>query len=80
VLDGAINRGVRRVIVVSKDKAVSPINVYGATKLCVEKMFVQANSVVEEQNTRFSCVRSGNFLGSQGSVVPVFSSKANEGR
>src|SRR5215472_5029701 len=72
VIDAAIKRGVCGVIALSTDKAVSPINVYGATKLCVEKMFVQANCTVEEQKPRFSCVRSGNFLGSQGSVIPVF--------
>jgi len=80
VIDGAINRGVRRVIALSTDKAVSPINVYGATKLCMEKMFVQANNVAEEPNTRFSCVRSGNFLGSQGSVIPVFVEQSKRGK
>ena len=80
LIDGAIRRNVRRVIALSTDKAVSPINVYGATKLCVEKMFVQANSQFEEQNTRFSCVRSGNFLGSQGSVIPVFIEQIKRGK
>lgn len=80
VIDGAIHRGVRRVIALSTDKAVSPINVYGATKLCVEKMFVQANSAAEEQKPQFSCVRSGNFLGSQGSVIPVFLEQSKRGK
>lgn len=80
VIDAAIKRGVCRVIALSTDKAVSPINVYGATKLCAEKMFVQANSQVEGQNMRFSCVRSGNFLGSQGSVIPVFLEQSKRGK
>src|SRR5215469_5384674 len=80
VIDGAINGGVRRAIALSTDKAVSPINVYGATKLCMEKMFVQANTQVAEQNTRFSCVRCGNILGSQGSVIPVFLEQSKRGK
>jgi len=80
VIDAAINRGVQRVIALSTDKAVSPMNVYGATKLCMEKMFVQANRQSEEQNTRFSCVRCGNFLGSQGSVIPVFLAQSKRGK
>src|SRR5215469_3107592 len=80
VIDAAIKRGVCGVIALSTDKAVSPINVYGATKLCMEKMFVQANRQIEEQNTRFSCVRCGNFLGSQGSVIPVFLEQSKRGK
>ena len=72
VIEAAINRGVRRVAALSTDKAVSPINLYGATKLCAEKMFVQANAYAGAQDTRFSCVRYGNVVGSRGSVVPIF--------
>ena len=72
VIEAAINRGVRRVAALSTDKAVSPINLYGATKLCAEKMFVQANAYAGAHDTRFSCVRYGNVVGSRGSVVPIF--------
>jgi UDP-N-acetylglucosamine 4,6-dehydratase len=68
VIDAAINRGVRRLVALSTDKAVNPINLYGATKLCAEKMFVQANAYAGAQDTRFSCVRYGNVVGSRGSV------------
>ncbi len=70
VIDAAINQGVRRILALSKDKAVSPINLYGATKLCAEKMFVQANAYSGAQETRFSCARYGNVVGSRGSVIP----------
>ena len=72
VIDAAIDCGVRRVIAISTDKAVSPVNLYGATKLCAEKLFIQGNSYAGARLTRFSCVRYGNVLGSRGSVVPVF--------
>src|SRR5690349_20390086 len=72
VIEAAINCGVRRIVALSTDKAVNPINLYGATKLCAEKMFVQANAYSGVQDTRFSCARYGNVVGSRGSVVPVF--------
>ena len=72
VIDAAINQGVRRILALSTDKAVNPINLYGATKLCAEKMFVQANAYSGTQATRFSCARYGNVLGSRGSVIPMF--------
>ena len=72
VIDAAINQGVRRVLALSTDKAVNPINLYGATKLCAEKMFVQANAYAGAQDSRFSCARYGNVVGSRGSVIPVF--------
>jgi UDP-N-acetylglucosamine 4,6-dehydratase len=72
VIDAAINQGVRRILALSTDKAVNPINLYGATKLCAEKMFVQANAYAGSQDTRFSCARYGNVVGSRGSVIPVF--------
>ena len=80
VIEAAINRGVRRVAALSTDKAVSPINLYGATKLCAEKMFVQANAYAGAQDTRFSCVRYGNVVGSRGSVVPMFMEQRKRGK
>lgn len=71
VIDAAIDCKVRRVIALSTDKAVSPVNLYGATKLCAEKLFTQGNSYAGARATRFSCVRYGNVLGSRGSVVPL---------
>jgi len=80
VIDAAINRGVRRMVALSTDKAVNPINLYGATKLCAEKMFVQANAYAGAQDTRFSCVRYGNVVGSRGSVIPIFLEQRKRGR
>lgn len=80
VIDAAINRGVRRILALSTDKAVNPINLYGATKLCAEKMFVQANSYAGGQDTRFSCARYGNVVASRGSVIPVFLEQRKRGR
>ncbi len=80
VIDAAINRGVRRILALSTDKAVNPINLYGATKLCAEKMFVQANAYSGAQNTRFSCARYGNVLGSRGSVIPMFQEQRKRGK
>jgi len=72
VADAALDRNVGRVIALSTDKAVSPLNLYGATKLCMEKLFVAANSYVGDDSTRFDLVRYGNVVGSAGSVVPLF--------
>jgi len=80
VIDSAINQGVRRILALSTDKAVNPINLYGATKLCAEKMFVQANAYSGTQETRFSCARYGNVVGSRGSVVPVFLEQRKSGK
>ena len=80
VIDAAINQGVRRILALSTDKAVNPINLYGATKLCAEKMFVQANAYSGAQDTRFSCARYGNVIGSRGSVVPIFQEQRKRGR
>jgi len=80
VIDAAIDRGVRRILALSTDKAVNPINLYGATKLCAEKMFVQANAYSGAQDTRFSCVRYGNVLGSRGSVIPIFLEQRKQGK
>lgn len=72
VIDAAIDCQVERVIAISTDKAVNPVNLYGASKLCAEKLFVQGNAYVGEGITAFSCARYGNVVGSRGSVVPVF--------
>jgi UDP-N-acetylglucosamine 4,6-dehydratase len=80
VIEAAINQGVRRILALSTDKAVSPANLYGATKLCAEKMFVQANAYAGTQETRFSCARYGNVVGSRGSVIPVFLEQRKRGK
>ncbi|KHD85831.1 UDP-N-acetylglucosamine 4,6-dehydratase (inverting) [Heyndrickxia ginsengihumi] len=72
IIEAAIDKGVQRVIALSTDKAASPINLYGATKLASDKLFIAANSYVGEKNTKFSVVRYGNVVGSRGSVVPFF--------
>lgn len=71
VIDAAIERGVRRVVAISTDKACAPANLYGATKLVAEKLFVDGNAYSGGDGTRFSVVRYGNFVGSRGSIVPV---------
>jgi UDP-N-acetylglucosamine 4,6-dehydratase len=71
-IEAALDTGVEKVAALSTDKAVSPINLYGATKLAAEKLFVQSNAYAGGKGTRFSCVRYGNVVGSRGSVVPVF--------
>lgn len=72
VIEAAIDQGVERVVALSTDKAVNPVNVYGATKLCAEKMFVQGNSYAGGLKTRMAVVRYGNVVGSRGSVIPLF--------
>jgi UDP-N-acetylglucosamine 4,6-dehydratase len=72
VVNAAINLGVERVIALSTDKAVNPINLYGATKLCSDKLFVAGNHLACRDGTRFSVVRYGNVAGSRGSVVPLY--------
>ena len=72
VIDAAIDRGVERVIALSTDKACSPVNLYGATKLVSDKLFVNGNAYAGRQATRFAVVRYGNVVGSRGSVVPFF--------
>lgn len=79
VIDAAIDNNVERAILISTDKAVNPVNLYGATKLCAEKLFIQANSYTGERKTMFSCVRYGNVVGSRGSVIPLFLHQAQEG-
>ncbi|REJ29702.1 UDP-N-acetylglucosamine 4,6-dehydratase (inverting) [Caldibacillus debilis] len=80
VIEAAIDRGVRRVIALSTDKACSPVNLYGATKLASDKLFVAANSYVGGKETRFSVVRYGNVAGSRGSVVPFFKKIRHTGK
>ena len=80
VVDAAIDSGVDRVIALSTDKAVNPVNLYGATKLCAEKIVVQGNAYAAQSRTRLSCVRYGNVVGSRGSVVPIFQEQAERGR
>ena len=72
VINVAIDRGVKRVIALSTDKAANPINLYGATKLCSDKLFIAGNSYVGRDSTIFSVVRYGNVAGSRGSVIPFF--------
>jgi UDP-N-acetylglucosamine 4,6-dehydratase len=79
VIDAALECGVKKVIALSTDKASAPINLYGATKLASDKLFVAANNISGEKETRFSVVRYGNVIGSRGSVVPFFAKLIKEG-
>ncbi len=79
VIDAAIDKGVKRVVALSTDKASSPINLYGASKLASDKLFVAGNAYAGEHETRFSVVRYGNVMGSRGSVIPFFMSVADKG-
>ena len=79
VIEAAIDAGVKQVLALSTDKAVNPVNLYGATKLCAEKLFVQGNSYAGEGGTRFSCARYGNVVGSRGSVIPLFAEQRQSG-
>lgn len=79
VIDAAIDTGVEKVIALSTDKAVNPINLYGATKLCAEKLFVQGNAYVGARQTKFSCARYGNVVASRGSVIPLFQQQRETG-
>jgi UDP-N-acetylglucosamine 4,6-dehydratase len=79
VIKAALENGVEKVIALSTDKAVNPINLYGATKMVMEKLFVTANNIAGRQKTRFAVVRYGNVIGSRGSVVPLFKKLVAEG-
>ena len=79
VIDAAIDNNVKKTILISSDKAVNPVNLYGATKLCAEKLFIQANSYTGEKEIKFSCVRYGNVIGSRGSVTPLFLKQKEKG-
>jgi len=79
LIDACIDRGVKRIVALSTDKASSPANLYGATKLASDKLFVAGNSYAGGHQTRFSVVRYGNVMGSRGSVIPFFMSIAKNG-
>ncbi len=80
VIDAAIETGVKRVVALSTDKASSPINLYGATKLTADKLFVAANNYSHAYGTSFSVVRYGNVMGSRGSVIPFFQDLVSQGK
>jgi UDP-N-acetylglucosamine 4,6-dehydratase len=80
VIDASIETGVKRVVALSTDKASSPINLYGATKLTADKLFIAANNYSHTYGTTFSVVRYGNVMGSRGSVIPFFKQLADEGK
>jgi UDP-N-acetylglucosamine 4,6-dehydratase len=80
VVNVAIENGVERVIALSTDKAANPANLYGATKLCSDKLMVAGNALSGKRKIKFSVVRYGNVLGSRGSVIPFFLEKAKQGR
>ena len=80
VIDASIDAGVKRVVALSTDKASSPINLYGATKLTADKLFVAANNYSYTYGTTFSVVRYGNVMGSRGSVIPFFKNLAHQGK
>lgn len=79
IVDACIDRGIKRVVALSTDKASNPINLYGATKLASDKLFVAANAYAGTHSTRFAVVRYGNVMGSRGSVIPFFLSRAHQG-
>lgn len=79
VIEAAIDCGVKQVIAISSDKAVNPVNLYGATKLCAEKLFIQGNAYAGQGGTRLSCARYGNVVGSRGSVIPLFIQQRTNG-
>ncbi|MBC7427494.1 MAG: UDP-N-acetylglucosamine 4,6-dehydratase (inverting) [Bacteriovorax sp.] len=79
VVNAALDCGVQTVVALSTDKACAPINLYGATKLCSDKLFIAANNIKGNRNLKFSVVRYGNVLGSRGSVVPFFLNKRKDG-
>src|SRR3989344_360360 len=79
IINAVIDRGVKKVIVLSTDKAVNPINLYGATKLVAEKLFIQGNNYSSSDGVKLSCVRYGNVVGSRGSVVPLFKYQKKKG-
>jgi UDP-N-acetylglucosamine 4,6-dehydratase/5-epimerase len=80
IIEAAIDSGVKKVVALSTDKAANPVNLYGATKLCSDKLFVAGNSYVGEGETSFSVVRYGNVVGSRGSVIPFFLEQRKNGK
>ncbi len=79
LIDACMDMGIKRVVALSTDKAAAPINLYGATKLCSDKLFVAGNNFRGERDLRFSVVRYGNVMGSRGSVIPFFMNRAKTG-
>jgi UDP-N-acetylglucosamine 4,6-dehydratase len=79
IIEAAIDCGVKRVVALSTDKAANPVNLYGATKLCSDKLFIAGNSYAGSKNTRFGVVRYGNVVGSRGSVIPLFKQQRERG-
>ena len=79
LIQACLDTDVQRVVALSTDKAAAPINLYGATKLCSDKLFIAANNIKGSRDLRFSVVRYGNVMGSRGSVIPFFLSKAPSG-
>lgn len=79
VIEACLDADVKRVVALSTDKAAAPVNLYGATKLCSDKLFVAANNIKGKRDIRFSVVRYGNVMGSRGSVIPFFIEKAKSG-
>jgi len=79
LIEACLDQGVNRVVALSTDKAAAPINLYGATKLCSDKLFIAANSFKGNRDLRFSVVRYGNVMGSRGSVIPFFLKQAKTG-
>lgn len=79
IVNAAIQNGISKVVALSTDKAANPANLYGATKLCSDKLMVAGNILAGSRGTKFACVRYGNVLGSRGSVIPFFLDRAKEG-
>lgn len=79
VIDAAIDAGVKKVVALSTDKASSPVNLYGATKLCADRLFISGNHYAAAYDTRFCVVRYGNVMGSRGSILPIWKSLADAG-
>jgi UDP-N-acetylglucosamine 4,6-dehydratase/5-epimerase len=79
IIEACLDSGIRRVVALSTDKAAAPVNLYGATKLCSDKLFIAANNIRGARDVRFSVVRYGNVMGSRGSVIPFFLSKRGNG-
>lgn len=79
IINAAVDNGVKKIIALSTDKAANPINLYGATKLCSDKLFIAGNAYSGVANTKFSVVRYGNVIGSRGSVIPLFREQAKTG-
>ena len=79
IINAALDKGVRRIVALSTDKAAAPINLYGATKLCSDKLFIAANNIKGERDLRAMIVRYGNVMGSRGSVIPFFMNRRGQG-